>query len=331
VKRLALATLLALGGCRRAAPPAAAPVATPGGESSIASVRLEDWTDAARSRTVPVKLFLPAGPGKAPLVIWSPGLGGTRDAYGYLAEDWQSHGYAVIALTHPGSDNVALREAVRAAGGLRAGRDAVVDAIAKIAADPDNLRNRPKDVSFVLDHALADPALSKRIDAEKVGVAGHSFGAYTASAVMGMIAIDSFRDPRFKAGVMMSPQGIGRMNMKITADSWKSMGGPALYLTGTEDRLGGETPEDRRLAFDRSTIAGQFLVVFTGANHMTFSDADWMFSRRDERDPRFHPWIQEVSREFFDAYLRGDATAKTWMTEKKLVEECAGACTMESK
>lgn len=294
-------------------------------------MRFEDWTDSARSRTVPVKIFLPAAAGKAPLVIWSPGLGGSRDGYGYLAEDWQAHGYAVIALTHPGSDNVALREAVRDAGGLRAGRDAVVESIAKIAGTPDNLRNRPKDVSFALDHALADASLSKRIDADRVGVAGHSFGAYTASAVMGMTAIDSFRDPRFKAGVMMSPQGTDRMNMKITADSWKSMGGPALYLTGTEDRLGGETPEDRRLAFDRSTIPDQFLVIFTGANHMTFSDADWMFSRRDERDPRFHPWIQEVTREFWDAYLRGDAAAKDWMTQKKLVAETAGACTMEAK
>ncbi|MBK8191219.1 MAG: hypothetical protein IPK79_12315 [Vampirovibrionales bacterium] len=45
----------------------------------------------------------------APLVMLSHGLGGSEKTLGYLAEHLASHGYAVMALNHPGSDVEAER------------------------------------------------------------------------------------------------------------------------------------------------------------------------------------------------------------------------------
>ena len=49
------------------------------------------------------------------------------------------------------------------------------------------LWNRPADLSFVLTRLLADPFWGQRIDANRIGVAGHSSGGYTAFALAGAI------------------------------------------------------------------------------------------------------------------------------------------------
>src|ERR1700712_4732620 len=56
------------------------------------------WHDAARNRDVPVKIYYPktdAGKesGRSPVIIFSHGLGGSREGYSYLGEHWASCGY----------------------------------------------------------------------------------------------------------------------------------------------------------------------------------------------------------------------------------------------
>ncbi|MEY2953463.1 MAG: hypothetical protein RLZZ401_1550, partial [Pseudomonadota bacterium] len=57
-------------------------------------------------RGIAAKLYLPlaqsAGP--VPLVVFSHGLGGSREGYSYLGKYWASKGYASLHLQHPGSD-----------------------------------------------------------------------------------------------------------------------------------------------------------------------------------------------------------------------------------
>src|ERR1700712_5603134 len=65
----------------------------------------EVWHDAARARDLPVKLYFPVeGVAPFPVIIFSHGVGGSREAFSYLGETWASHGYVAVFLQHPGTD-----------------------------------------------------------------------------------------------------------------------------------------------------------------------------------------------------------------------------------
>jgi predicted dienelactone hydrolase len=130
----------------------------------------------------PVELYLPQRyggqpnpPQGFPVVIISHGLGGTRNSYTYLANYLASGGIAVAALEHAGSNDqqlVALLE----------GRTA------EIVPDEEFFR-RPQDVSLTIN-ALerarsSNPTLFSRLDLNRLGVVGQSFGGYTALALAG--------------------------------------------------------------------------------------------------------------------------------------------------
>ncbi|HOQ62231.1 MAG TPA: hypothetical protein PKZ08_16505, partial [Vicinamibacterales bacterium] len=90
-------------------------------------VLVQDWVDANRQRTVPVKIYYPkSAEGASPVVVFSHGLGGTREGYEYLGRHWASHGYVSVHVQHQGSDDSVWRN-VRPAGRLQAMRDAAGD------------------------------------------------------------------------------------------------------------------------------------------------------------------------------------------------------------
>src|ERR1700744_4715141 len=71
----------------------------------VAIVRY-DWFDARRQRAVPVKIYYPrTGAGPFPVIIFSHGLGGSREGYEYLGQYWAAHGYVSVHVQHPGSDD----------------------------------------------------------------------------------------------------------------------------------------------------------------------------------------------------------------------------------
>ncbi len=294
------------------------------------------FTDSLRGRRVPVRIYRPAsGADRArPLVVFSPGLGASREAYGYLGANLAGRGYLVAVVTHPGSDTAAWR------AGLRADRSGWVPAALD---DPSNLENRPRDVSFVIDR-LTQAGSPFRVDPSRIGVAGHSFGASTAMAVGGM-KLDladaagsprSFADPRVGAVVAMSPQGTGTMG--IAPGAWDGFETPVMLLTGTRDRApGGRPARWRRTAFDQISSADRYLVTLFGATHLTFggrgavtaeegagtddADSDFLGELREAlpagaRSRSHHVRvIDALVCAFFDYYLNDRAEAGNWLRE----------------
>src|SRR6478735_4138978 len=61
-------------------------------------------TDDARHREIPVRVYLPEGKTAAPVVLFSHGLGGSRENSPYLGQHWAARGYAVVFMQHAGSD-----------------------------------------------------------------------------------------------------------------------------------------------------------------------------------------------------------------------------------
>ena len=130
-----------------------------------------DWKDDRRDREVPVKVYAPkSDQGPFPVIVFSHGLGGTRDGYEYLGRHWASHGYVCVHLQHLGSDDAVWKGSKQPLADMR-----------KAVREPANILNRPLDVRFALDQLAKlnhdDPAFKGRLDLEQVGMAGHSFGA----------------------------------------------------------------------------------------------------------------------------------------------------------
>lgn len=286
-----------------------------------------EWRDEVRNRTIPVRIYYPDGPGPFPVILFSHGLGGSRDGYRYLGECWASRGYVSVHVQHPGSDASVLHS-------LRPFR-----AMVQAARDPQNALNRPKDISFALDvltRLNTQPGfpLKGRMDLNSVGVGGHSFGAYTALAVAGRVfqtpragTVD-LRDRRIKACVALSAPSKGKA---ADCPSYRFFRVPCLHMTGTEDAspIGGTTPTQRRVPYDCINGPDEYLVTFQGGDHMVFSGR----ARRAAKptDAAFQRLVCVATTAFWDAYLKGDTAARAWLANGSFASELGSWGALEEK
>jgi predicted dienelactone hydrolase len=305
MKSLFSALVMLLISTRLPAAPDYDPLKIPGGK--INSLEFE-VKDASRDRVLPLRVYLPETKSPAPVILFSHGLGGSRDNNPYLGNHWAARGYVVVFVQHPGSDESVWKDV------------APLDrmAAAKQAASLENFLARNKDIPAVID-ALArwngekDHALQNRLDLEHIGMSGHSFGATTTQAVAGeSFARDrfSFLEPRIKAAVMMSP---GPPSAGDPEKAFASIRIPCLLMTGTEDDspIGNSKAADRLTVFPGLKLAPAWQVVFDKGNHMTFSERD--LKGQPIKDPRYHRAILALTTAFWDAELQGNAAAKSWL------------------
>src|ERR1700742_4829219 len=75
------------------------------GTDAAVQVVDQDWNDFARNRVVPVRLRVPTGGGPYPVILFSHGLGGSRAGGELWGDTWAHHGYIVVHMQHPGSDD----------------------------------------------------------------------------------------------------------------------------------------------------------------------------------------------------------------------------------
>lgn len=138
-------------------------------------------TDERRDRNFLTDVYLPipetgqASPFPAPVIVVSHGLGSDRTSYAYLGQHLASYGFVVAILEHPGSNAEQLQ--------------ALVSGRATEVTEPQEFINRPLDVKFLLDelerlNQTPSPYAGK-LDMDQVGVAGQSFGGYTALTLAG--------------------------------------------------------------------------------------------------------------------------------------------------
>ena len=292
-------------------PPTVIAAARPG--VSTVEVLAQDWHDSTRDRDVPAKIYFPkSGTAPLPVIVFSHGLGGSRDSCEYLGRYWASHGYVSLHLQHHGSDTAVWKGKPRPKEALR---DSVLDLR--------NSVNRPLDVRFAIDKLekmnRGETSLRGRLDLTRIGMSGHSFGAWTTLAVIGEAMIGpggleiTLADPRVKAAVALSAPVVG--DKKKFDQAYGPIKVPCLYMTGTlDDSPIGETmAKDRRVPFDHIHDADQYLVVFNGGDHMVFSGRGQRPSH--EKDALFQKMICVATTAFWDAYLKDDKQAKIFLTE----------------
>lgn len=281
------------------------------GDDSPPSVDLT-VVDANRDRDIPLRVYLPASATAAPVVLFSHGLGGSRENSPYLGEHWSRRGYAVVFMQHAGSDEQVWR------GKPFPERLAALQA----AMSVENFRARVADVPAVLDQLAAwndmnepEHALAGRLDLSRVGMCGHSFGAVTTQALAGQrfpLVGAAHTDPRVKAALIFSPNSPRR---GITpADAFGSVAVPWMLMTGTQDMapVGEQTVESRLEVFPALPPGSKYELVLEGAQHSAFGDRP-LPGERLGRNPNHRRAILALGTAFWDAYLRGDAAARVWL------------------
>lgn len=265
--------------------------------------------DDHRQRDIPIRVYLPANNAPAPMVVFSHGLGGSREGCSYLAEHWTNRGYVSVFLQHPGSDTSVWEDE----------RPGVRMAALKDAANLENYLLRVKDVPVVLDQldlwnqAVHHP-LYQRLDLAHVGMSGHSFGAITTQAVSGQTTVrgnQAFTDPRIKAAIAFSPSS-PRLGKPERAFGKVAI--PWMLMTGTKDVavIGDIDLESRLAVFPALPPGAKYEVVLNGAEHSAFTDRA-LPGDSNPRNPNHHRAILALSTAFWDATLRDDGAARNWL------------------
>ncbi len=265
--------------------------------------------DEARNRDIPIRIYRCGKIKSAPVLLFSHGLGGSREMGLYLGEHWAARGYIAVFLQHPGSDTSVWKGK----------RPAQIMAAMKEAANAENFLLRAKDVPAVLDQLEiwnkdSKHDLFEAFNLNQVGMSGHSFGAVTTQAVSGQTTARgnfNLTDPRIKAALPMSPSSPA---VGDPASAFGKVGIPWLLMTGTHDvsAIGGATVETRRAVYTALPPNGKYELVLDEAEHSVFTDRS-LPGERNKRNPNHHRVILSLSTAFWDAYLKGDEQAQQWL------------------
>ncbi|MFC1535120.1 alpha/beta hydrolase family protein [Thermodesulfobacteriota bacterium] len=266
--------------------------------------------NAERKRDIPIRVYLPPVKSPSPVILFSHGLGGSREGSAYLGNHWADCGYVAVFLQHPGSDTSVWKDK-NLGQRMQAMRE---------AAGAQNFLLRVKDIPAVFDqfdrwNKIDGHVLAGRLDLTRVGMSGHSFGALTTQAVSGQSTGRgklSFTDPRIKAAIAFSPSSPRR-----GGDPKQAFGNvkiPWMLMTGTKDvaRIGDADMKSRLAVFPALPPGGKYELVLYGAEHSAFTDRA-LPGDTEKRNPNHHRAILALSTAFWDTYLRDNEDAKTWL------------------
>lgn len=232
------------------------------------SVTDMEWMDDRRSRRVPARLFWPASAenGKVPLIVFSHGIGSSRDGYTYLGRYWASRGIASLHLQHVGSDRT-----------LWQGNPLLLVSRFQGAASEAEAVDRAQDFRFALDRLLQG-AHGAHIARDRVVAAGHSYGANTTLMVSGAKVVRDghvfqFRDPRVSAAIVISaPPFYGEDDF---GPILSGISIPTLHVTTADDVIripGFGSGVDDRLKVFNATGGHKVLAVYKQGSHNVFTE-----------------------------------------------------------
>ncbi len=273
-----------------------------------------DFIDPARDhRRVPYKIYYPADiTDRVPVVIWSHGLGGSRDGAGFISRYLASHGYVIVHVQHLGTDS-----------GLWEGKPGHPwDVIRNTPYSFDDVVNRYRDIPFVLDQLPSwtadNSGIGQHMDLSVLGMSGHSFGASTTQIMAGQSFgkaghLQRMKEQRFRAGILYSP--VPSANTESPREEiYGTIDLPLFHMTGTDDTspIEGFGYEQR---LDVSRYSGgpeQALLILNGGDHMVYNGSRGQLGDNPKR--KDHESIIKVAAlAYWDAYLKNDKSARDWL------------------
>jgi predicted dienelactone hydrolase len=297
---------------------------------------LQDSTEkrlryTGKARTFVADVYLPVTDRPQPLVIISHGLNSDRESYAYLAQHLASYGFAVAVPEHPGSNKLQLQ-------GLLEGRSREV-------AEPFEFLDRPLDIQFLLDSlqslAATDVQFQGKLDFDRVGIIGQSFGGYTSLATAGaplsfsnlaencgqelnttlnislglqcqaqrlLPAQYELSDSRIKAAIAINPITSGVFG----PESLGQIKIPVMMVAGGRDIVAPALPEQIQ-PFSQLKASQQYLVLIDNSNHFSTiapssqeTEALSQIKGLDGPSPELaRSYINVLSVLFMQSYLKG--------------------------
>ncbi|MFS0918609.1 alpha/beta hydrolase family protein [Brevibacillus sp. 179-C 1.1 NHS] len=257
-------------------------------------------------------------PSRFPLLLFSHGLGSSGSLHTEQIEQLVSQGYIIASIEHTG---YALYSVSSDGSKTRFVEDE------SFTAYEDEIMNEIwlEDAKFVLNQleqmAQNDPQkrFTGRIDLDKIGYFGHSFG--------GALAVQMLQsDSRIKAALNMDGTFAGKL---IGSDGFQK---PFMWMVTAEpEPVGISDFPDEQLAemglnkekakkleeewkrrHAQAAARGNYKAIFTYADHMSFSDiyyvsplTEWFLGvNMDET----HKTMNDLSLLFFDTYVRGTSS-----------------------
>lgn len=287
-------------------------------EPNQISITRGEWFDEKRNnRKVSYKAYCPVETDKGPfpVIIWSHGLGGSRDGAGFISRFVASHGYIVVHIQHPGTDST-----------LWEGKPGHPWDVIRATHIPRSATlQRFKDVPFALSK-LSTLDIAPFMDMSRIGMSGHSFGGMTTQVMAGQrrgygARQYSLFENRFKAGIVYSPVPMRKKKQHGPEDFYGGIQIPLLIMTGTDD----DSPienfgyEDRLEVYTHSGGPEQHLLVLDKGDHMVYNGSRGKLDANPKRDVH-EEVIKMLSLAFWDAYLKDDTAALEWLKGSGVTE-----------
>jgi len=255
--------------------------------------------------------------GSFPVAILRGGASAGVVNYSTLAEDLASHGYIVVGIDAPYRTSVVVFPDGRVVRNTPENNPELCDGAEKIHCFNRLLSAWTGDIGFVLDQLArlnaSDPSgkFTGRIDMARIGVFGHSFGGSQAAQFC-------HDDPRCKAGIDIDGIPLGSVIHEGMRQPFMFIFSAQIHATDPESR---RVQADVQSIYDRLPTVGRIRIAIRGSFHYTFSDDGALLKSRLVRGLLRMLGVLRIDgsrqlavtaycvRSFFDAYVKGAATA----------------------
>lgn len=309
--------------------------------------------DAARNKDVYMRIFIPQGAERVPVIVHSHGAGDSKDSPSGLFQHWCSHGYVCIVPSHARADepkgSFRMKRFIHEFQGI-------------VKEGPAYFGDRVADLKLIMDHLdtlEADvPELRGRMDKSRIGISGHSLGTYTVLAMGGATMYDDqgkaidYSDKRPRAVLGLSGPALGACG--LSEKSYTTFNRPLMVMSGTMDPgpVLKAITHRKPTAFSELPRGDKYLLDIRGANHLSYlgplvrSDkvvpvpatvSKSSLSRGMRQNAPtlgqegIFNYVECASLAFWDAYLKDDKAAKAYLQSKQLQGYSLGTVTLDAR
>lgn len=273
----------------------------------VVSVAPVELPAPGRALPLEVRVSAPITGSDLPIVLFSHGNGWHHDGYAPLAAFWASRGFVVVQPTHLDSRRYGI--------GFDDPRF------------PDIWIERIADLGRILDQLAAVeasiPGLTGRVDHTRIAVAGHSWGAQTAQALLGARILDKdgqvgadMSDSRVAAGILLAATGVGgedlhpfaQANFPFMYPSFRELTTPTLVVAGDHDQshMSSRGPDWFTDAYTFSPGATDLLTLHD-AEHALGGIPGYEVAETTDENPERVAVLQRMSTAYLRTALQLDA------------------------